>query len=86
MELPLPVSLQHGTQTKFRLGIKGPCNGTSKTSSVTCINNLYMRLPRKTWQTVALELSSHVVKELWHSIMNSNAMQVAWYNPLMSTP
>ena len=75
----------HGTQTKLRLGIEGPGNGTSKTSSVACINDLYMKLPRRTRQTVTLRLSSRIVRELWHSITNSNAMQATWYNPLTST-
>ena len=73
-------------QTKLRLGIEGPGNGTLKTSFVACINDLYMKLPRKMRQIVTLRLSSHIVRELWHSITNSNAMQVTWYNPLMSTP
>ena len=85
MELPLPVSLRHGTQTKLRLGNEGPGKATSKTSSVACINDLYMKLPRKMRQTVTLRLSSCVVRELWRSITNSNAMQAAGYNLLTST-
>jgi hypothetical protein len=64
VELPLPVSLRHGMQMKLRLGIEGPGNGTSTTSSVGCINDLYMKLSHKTQQMVMLKLSPHVVREL----------------------
>ena len=65
MELPLLASLRHGMQMKLRLGIEKLGNGTSKTSFVAFIKDLYMKLPCRMQQIVMLELSSGVVREHW---------------------